>query len=262
MDDSPGAWEATATMDWCESNYAWSFYIAEWWNTVSNLVMILLGLHGAVRVLQCGGEQRFMFAYLGLTVVGLGSCLFHMTLSLPMQFVDELSMLFTAASLLFCAMELKSPRGSTNRPLAIGLGTLTSLLSVGYIIVNHPVLHQVMYAMLLFSLLYKTLVVLREYPRHWQPLATGVVLLLAATFVWKVDVHYCQTLRDLRAGPGKVAPGVLEFHAWWHAFAGLGAHSLIVAVGAIRSDVIRGPMGVRYLAGVMPMLTQRTGRYE
>ncbi|CAM9654177.1 unnamed protein product, partial [Ectocarpus sp. 12 AP-2014] len=25
----------TATIDWCEENYAWSYFIAEFWNTAS-----------------------------------------------------------------------------------------------------------------------------------------------------------------------------------------------------------------------------------
>ena len=36
----------TATIDWCESNYAVTSYIAEFWNTVSNLVMILFPMYG------------------------------------------------------------------------------------------------------------------------------------------------------------------------------------------------------------------------
>ena len=42
-----GFWgERTATIDWCEQNYEQTYYIAEFWNTVSNLVMIVLPLYG------------------------------------------------------------------------------------------------------------------------------------------------------------------------------------------------------------------------
>lgn len=26
--------QVTASIDWCEENYEWSFFVAEWWNTV------------------------------------------------------------------------------------------------------------------------------------------------------------------------------------------------------------------------------------
>lgn len=36
----------TATIDWCEDNYIHSFYIAEFWNTVSNACIFVPPLYG------------------------------------------------------------------------------------------------------------------------------------------------------------------------------------------------------------------------
>ncbi len=27
----------TASVDWCEPNYVWSHYVAEWWNTITSV---------------------------------------------------------------------------------------------------------------------------------------------------------------------------------------------------------------------------------
>jgi len=35
----------TATIDWCESNYEITHFIAEFWNTISNLIMIIFPLY-------------------------------------------------------------------------------------------------------------------------------------------------------------------------------------------------------------------------
>jgi len=35
----------TASIDWCEENYVVSYYIAEFWNTISNLAMIVYTTH-------------------------------------------------------------------------------------------------------------------------------------------------------------------------------------------------------------------------
>jgi Ceramidase len=72
----------TATIDWCEPNYQHSFYIAEFWNTVSNILFVLLGLFGLYRSMQSGFEARFHACFIAVLVTGLGSAMFHGTLQL------------------------------------------------------------------------------------------------------------------------------------------------------------------------------------
>ena len=58
-----GWWDPmTSSVDWCELNYMVTVFVAEWWNTLSSLAMIAVGLAGFVlhrNVL----ERRFLFAY-------------------------------------------------------------------------------------------------------------------------------------------------------------------------------------------------------
>ncbi|KAI1242112.1 hypothetical protein IHE44_0005629 [Lamprotornis superbus] len=84
--DREGYWgPPTSTLEWCEENYAVSYYIAEFWNTVSNLIFILPPIYGAIQTYKDGLEKRYLAAYLCLTAVGLGSWCFHMTLKYEMQ---------------------------------------------------------------------------------------------------------------------------------------------------------------------------------
>ncbi|KAL1464725.1 hypothetical protein WDU94_004348 [Cyamophila willieti] len=79
--DHPGYWgERTSTVDWCEKNYVQSYYVAEMWNTVSNLAMIFQAIWGTYGVYKNDLEKKFFIAYTFLFVVGLGSWAFHMTL--------------------------------------------------------------------------------------------------------------------------------------------------------------------------------------
>ena len=89
---------AQATVDWCEPNYVYSPWVAEWWNTLTSLVIALGGLVGAgwswrskTRV-----ELRFVAAFLSLALVGLGSAAFHGTLLRWAQAVDELPMMLSS----------------------------------------------------------------------------------------------------------------------------------------------------------------------
>ena len=107
-----GYWgDTTATLDWCEQNYEvqgvafscrsstvdqiWplpsvlsakidclqvSWYIAEFWNTLTNLSMIIPPIWGIHKCLQRGLETRYLVGFLALLLVGIGSTMFHMTL--------------------------------------------------------------------------------------------------------------------------------------------------------------------------------------
>ena len=96
-----GYWgDTTATLDWCEKNYEVScpisssftahkelvasmqvsWYIAEFWNTLTNLSMIIPPLWGIHKCLQRGLETRYLVGFFALLLVGIGSTMFHMTL--------------------------------------------------------------------------------------------------------------------------------------------------------------------------------------
>ena len=57
--DGMGYWgPPTSTLDWCETNYEVSFYIAEFWNTVTNLSMIIPPIYGMFDSIRQGLERR------------------------------------------------------------------------------------------------------------------------------------------------------------------------------------------------------------
>lgn len=111
-----GYWyPVTSTIDWCEDNYTHHYYIAEFWNTISNLAYILFGIYGlrSVRsVRSVGGrssvlsvETRFKVAFASLILVGFGSALFHGTLKWFGQMCDEISMFIASSVVLYIVLE-------------------------------------------------------------------------------------------------------------------------------------------------------------
>merc|ERR1711953_34056 len=61
LNEPKGYWGSpTSTLDWCESNYEVSYYIAEFWNTITNLMMIIPSLKGLYTVKQQNFESRIM----------------------------------------------------------------------------------------------------------------------------------------------------------------------------------------------------------
>lgn len=257
--DFSGAWDpVTSPLDWCESNYVWSYYVAEWWNTISNLAMILPTLLGMIQIYRSGAEMRFFMCFFSVFAVGVGSWLFHMTLTYPMQLVDELSMLYGTSVLLYSAFQIKSEHHTAHWPLVIMLACFASLVSAIYVFIGHPVFHQLAYAALVVILVLKSFSTFYEYPHYGRFFAIALGVYLLGFALWQVDVHFCSMLREARSGPFHLVPGVLELHAWWHILAGLGTYAHIVIMVATRSLVIGHGMEVRFLLGFFPVLSVKS----
>ena len=83
-----------ASEDWCEANYVVTPHIAEFWNTVSSLLIILTGSLGLATAFRQGYRSRFLVPYAILILVGSGSTIFHATLTYWGQALDELTMVY------------------------------------------------------------------------------------------------------------------------------------------------------------------------
>src|SRR5258706_11376829 len=78
-----------STIDWCEPNYKVTKYIAEFYNTISSIPIIIWSLMGLFLTQKYATkEMRFIFAFLMLSLVGLGSVLFHASLRYYFQLFD------------------------------------------------------------------------------------------------------------------------------------------------------------------------------
>jgi len=95
----------TAHVDWCEANYAHSRYVAEFWNTLSSVPMVIVSLRGLWLCWHYQMEPRFYFCWLAIGVVGIGSIAFHGTLLPAGQATDELAMVWGSMAFLYVALE-------------------------------------------------------------------------------------------------------------------------------------------------------------
>lgn len=127
--NNQGFWGVpTASVNWCEPDYQHSYYIAETYNTLSNLFYVIMAIISLIHTrsfyrklknqapillkgMAKGGNPtdsingplvRFYWMNLSLIMVGVGSWMFHMTLQVRDQMWDELSMHLPILSLLYC----------------------------------------------------------------------------------------------------------------------------------------------------------------
>ncbi|MBN3324943.1 ACER3 ceramidase, partial [Atractosteus spatula] len=276
--DRPGFWgRPTSTLDWCEENYAVSFYIAEFsewlqahfsssvtvkgqtevlrqcavwvgqrnrkghgqlaennpllWcttergNTVSNLIMILPPIYGAIQTVRDGLEIRYVFAYLGLTAVGIGSWCFHMTLQYEMQLLDELPMIYSCCVFVYCLYECFKQKSSMNYFPIVLLLVFSVLVTVVYLQWKEPVFHQVMYGILVACLVLRSVFIVTWVYPWLRPLSyTSLSVFMMGFVLWNIDNIFCDTLREARQRLPAVVGAVTQFHAWWHILTGLGSY--------------------------------------
>ena len=215
--------EPTSTIDWCEANYEVTKYIAEFWNTVSNLVMIALpiyGIYGSLKQRHCSKLNNFTLrpstfvVYFALLMIAIGSWLFHATLLYPMQLLDELPMLYAFSIALYSMYDLlkatyqleneatdKETFNKMPSSLAVFILIFLYCLSITYLYVNvfkNPIFHETAFGFLvaLNVLLAYQLLLHYKLPKKLYILAL-TYLILAFTF-WNIDNKLCAHLKNYR----------------------------------------------------------------
>lgn len=230
-----GFWgEITSTIDWCEENYVVSGYIAEFLNTTTNAIFILLATFAIFHAYNNKLEPRFLFTALGFCLVGVGSWLFHMTLKYHFQLLDELPMIYATCIPFWSVFsEFKSSKDS----LVVGIGIFmaANLLTLIYLYVKDPTLHQAAYGFLNFLIILKSYTLSNKYVSDKtaksnldQTMIMGVGLFLLGYVLWNLDIHLCSNIRQVRRNIGMPYGFVLEGHGWWHIFTGLGVYYYLV----------------------------------
>jgi dihydroceramidase len=225
MSTGEGYWVgrgAPSAVDWCEPNYAVTPYVAEFWNTVTSVPLLLLGLYG---LWQCARssvarERRFAWSFIGLAAVGAGSVAFHGTLLRTAQALDELPMVYLG---LIGAWVVRYRGGDSDegRSAAMLLGGYAVAFTAAYLwIAEYFALFIATYALLVGY------VVVRSVNLTWlvdsPPLMRQLLAISAGGylgtlfFCWVPEHVLLSCSHPLQAW---------HLHGWWHLGAGIGTYT-------------------------------------
>ncbi|KAG0232254.1 Alkaline ceramidase 3 [Actinomortierella wolfii] len=251
-----GFWGSPTASDWCERNYDISFYVAEFFNTLSSFSMVLVGLLGMY--LHWTFEKRFIIAFGSIVVVGIGSIAFHGTLLFPLQMLDEVPMVFTILTIVYCCVEDKPYRKlGTWFPVSIALyGLMTTLVML---FASGPEHHLLEFIVFQSSFAFVTLIVVshlikiygehqdQEIKRLWRLTFLGG---LFSYGYWNVDFRLCHLVEALPFG----VPNP-QLHAWWHVGASLTSYMACMLICYQRALNLDRHPKIEWIGGVIPRVT-------
>ncbi|PYH99062.1 hypothetical protein BO71DRAFT_425468 [Aspergillus ellipticus CBS 707.79] len=128
------------------ADYVVTRYVAEFINTLTNLVYVLYGIYGIRSLRRKANTNAFrVVPYWGLMGVGLCSAIFHLRLKYHTQMMDDLSMLFTTTPVLHRVLTVNASR-THSTILAILLASgLTGLIAV-HVATDELIMHATAFA--------------------------------------------------------------------------------------------------------------------
>lgn len=241
-------WEpVSSTVDWCERNCVYSQYIAEFFNSISNLGLLIPSIIGLLGVIRCQGgrvEKRFILLYGCQIIVAIGSLLFHATLTKLGQFLDEFSMILTGLLFFYVSLEIYPKIRYPYLPYMLvlyGCGIVTTaIFNIA------PIFFQGSFGCLLALVLYQTHRLgssSKESNNVRNLYILGMALWIVGIACWMIDYHGCKVLEKL---PFR---DFFQLHAWWHILTGLGSYSASVFFSYQRISRKHGGVRVGFYMG-------------
>ena len=222
----------SATIDWCESNYEMNYYFAEFWNSISSLIMVILPIIGiiwyfkylklydieSVKLGNSNLKQKLtmsisiVWCYLGLMLVGIGSIMFHMSLLYEYQLLDEIPMIFASGFLIYAnySILLSVPNPMLENSMiykvlsqkwivCIIITIYCSIVTYIYVFIyQNPVFHQVCYGVMVFVIVTENILVMNKLNMPSRIYLLQIFYYAFGFFLWNIDNKFCDYLISYR----------------------------------------------------------------
>lgn len=225
-DPAVGYWgEKTASVNWCEADYAFTPHVAELGNALTSLTIVLNGVYGLWSHWKTV-ELRYLLAFLSFIVVGFGSCAFHATLQREYQLLDELPMIWANGVFIFCVicMEDARDKARTFEANALLIVNAAATLAVTFFDKDDQTIFLVCYGSGVAWLFYSS----HKLNQHFNSagrvslMETSSILYLGGFFLWLLDRNFCE---EKVMGLGIRS---MYLHCFWHLAAGSGTFTMVL----------------------------------
>ena len=219
-DTNEGYWGTkTANTNWCEEDYVFTPYVAEFGSSLSSLAIVCNGLYGLF-MHWSSVETRYLFAYLVFVVVGLGSSLFHATLRREYQLLDELPMMWGNGIFIYIVECMSDKIGQPRVGLTACIVAAEAIGTVAVVLFDDK--DQTIFLICYGSGVAYLMISGWALNNKFNPskdvvlLETSILFYVGGLLLWLIDRHYCH----------EVVAGIhirsMYLHCFWHFGAGIG----------------------------------------
>ncbi|CAJ2649438.1 unnamed protein product [Trifolium pratense] len=233
----------TSTKECCEENYVHSSYIAELYNTISNIPAIILALIGLINALRQRFEKRFSILHLSNMILAIGSMLYHATLQRVQQQGDETPMVWEVLLYMYI---LYSPDWRHRSTMPIFLFLYGAGFATAHAVFRYGVgfkIHYIVLCLLCTPRMYKYYIYTQDVlAKRLAKLYLGT-LLLGSLFGF-CDRVFCEEILRWPINP--------QGHALWHVFMGFNSYFANTFLMFCRAEQRGWSPKVVYLLGVLP----------
>lgn len=233
----------TSTHEWCEPNYVYSSYIAEFFNTMSNVPGIILALIGLVNSLRQRFEKRFSILHISNMILSIGSILYHATLQRLQQQGDETPMVWETLLYIYI---LYSPDWHYRSTMPTFLFLYGAVFAVAHSQLRFDIgfkMHYLLLCFLCIPRMYKYYIYTDNKPAK-RLAKVYIATLSAGSLCWLVDRLFCKDISRWFFNP--------QGHAMWHVFMGFNSYYANTFLMYCRAQQLGWDPKVKHFLGIFP----------
>jgi dihydroceramidase len=214
-----------ANHNFCEEDYRYTQYIAEFHNTWSSLPIIFYGGLGPYYTRKYATKElRFSCSFISIGAVGVGSTLFHGTLMRFGQVLDEVPMLCIIFVGVFCFVENQT-HAKYGLWFPLLLAVMCISLVVAYLIFYIYSLFLVAFSGGVVLLLIRGILVLKTSSKLSATILKIAAMSIVVGFTcWMSDDRWCSEVQWMR------------LHIGWHIGTGFGGYMFTLFLLSVRAN--------------------------
>jgi len=245
LHDLVGFWSpVSSSIDWCERNYVISWYIAEFWNSMSSFIIFATAVAGILQAIKRKPELRFILFHGSIIFVGLGSVAFHGSLTYMGQLGDELPMVWTMLIWWYILFKMENTDENDSNLIPYFLMLYGAIFSVIHCLFAFTVFFQVHSTVLIVGgFLYVFKYSKKFYKTHPTVSTLGIIYcssMLMAAIAWIIDQEYCKELHSLEIPGLFIRVPNPQFHAVWHVLVAYSTYLGGVFARVVRYIILHG----------------------
>jgi dihydroceramidase len=192
----------SSSVNFCETDYKHSSFIAEYYNTLSSIPMIILGFYGYYYYKKLHNNQ-INWRFVVLICIGFGSTLFHATMVRFSQLLDEIPMIWLNSFLIYEMVP--------SYIWFVSAGTITYY----YTLYNSYEIFLLYFIASGLFVFFIPIFYLRKNIFAKKLLYLSLGLFIIGFTKWVIDNSLCHHVSDY------------YLHAWWHIWSGFSVYFYI-----------------------------------